>query len=35
MFHKPGDDEAFLRIMSEGLERIPCRVLGLCTLSFP
>jgi len=32
MFHKPGDYDAFLRIINEGLERIPCRMLGLCIM---
>jgi hypothetical protein len=35
IFHKPADDGAFPRIMSEGLERIPCRRLGPWALSFP
>jgi REP element-mobilizing transposase RayT len=32
IFHKPRDYEAFLRILAQGLERTPCRVLGLCLM---
>jgi putative transposase len=32
IFHKPRDYEAFVKILGEGLERIPCRVLGLCLM---
>ena len=32
MFYKPADYDAFLRIIAEGLERIPCRLLGLCIM---
>lgn len=32
MFHKPGDYDAFLQIIGQGLERVPCRLLGLCLM---
>jgi putative transposase len=32
IFHKPRDYEAFLRILGQGLQRTPCRVLGLCLM---
>ena len=32
MFHKPRDFDAFLKVIEEGLSRIPCRVLGLCLM---
>ena len=32
IFHKPADYDAFLRIVAEGLERIPSRLLGLCIM---
>ena len=32
IFHKPGDYEAFLAILEEGLTRVPCRVLSLCLM---
>jgi putative transposase len=32
IFHKPRDYEAFLKVLAEGLERVPCRVLGLCLM---
>jgi putative transposase len=32
IFHKPPDYNAFLKILGEGLQRTPCRVLGLCLM---
>ena len=32
IFHKPRDYEAFMRVFAEGLERVPCRVMGLCLM---
>jgi putative transposase len=32
IFHKPRDYEAFLRVLAEGLERLPCRLLALCLM---
>jgi putative transposase len=32
IFHRPRDYEAFLKVLAEGLERVPCRVLGLCLM---
>ena len=32
LFHKPQDYEAFLHVLAEGLQRIPCRLLGLCLM---
>ena len=32
IFHKPRDYDAFLKVLMEGLERISCRVLGLCLM---
>jgi putative transposase len=32
IFHKARDYEAFVKILSEGLERTPCRVLGVCLM---
>jgi putative transposase len=34
MFHKPGDYQAFLKVIEEGLARIPCRLLGLCLMHY-
>ena len=32
LFHKPEDYQAFLKILAEGLKRVPCRLLGLCLM---
>jgi putative transposase len=32
MFHKPRDYDAFLNILAQALERIPCRLLALCLM---
>ena len=32
IFHKPGDYDAFLNVLAEGLQRVPCRLLGLCLM---
>jgi putative transposase len=32
IFHKPRDYDAFLDILAEGLQLVPCRVLGLCVM---
>jgi putative transposase len=32
IFRKPRDYDAFIKIIAEGLERTPCRVLGLCLM---
>src|SRR5665213_3718570 len=32
IFHKPRDYAAFIKILAEGLERTPCRLLGLCVM---
>ena len=32
IFHKPGDYDAFLRVLAEGLERVPCRLLTFCLM---
>jgi hypothetical protein len=29
IFHRSRDCEAFLKVLAEALERVPCRVLGL------
>jgi len=33
LFHKPGDFEAFLKVLSEGLERYPVELLTYCLMS--
>jgi putative transposase len=32
IFHKPGDYQAFIKVVADGLEQVPCRVLGLCVM---
>ena len=32
IFHKSPDYEAFLNLLGEGLDRLPCRLLGLCLM---
>jgi putative transposase len=32
IFHKPRDYDAFVKLLGEGLQRIPCRILGLCLM---
>ena len=32
MFRKDGDYNAFVKIIAEGLERLPCRLLNLCLM---
>ncbi|MDB5174368.1 MAG: rayT [Phycisphaerales bacterium] len=32
IFHKHRDYQAFIEIVAQGLERTPCRVLGLCLM---
>jgi putative transposase len=32
MFHKPRDYDAFLKLLVEALDRLPCRLLGLCLM---
>jgi putative transposase len=32
VFHKPEDYDAFLRLMAEGCERLPMRILGFCLM---
>lgn len=32
LFHKPGDYDAFLRILAEAKEAVPVRVLGVCLM---
>ncbi len=32
IFHKPRDYDAFIKLLGDGLERIPCRLLGLCLM---
>src|SRR4051812_11418458 len=32
IFHKAGGYLAFLKVLGEGLERVPCRLLGICLM---
>jgi putative transposase len=32
IFNKPRDYEAFLKVLGEGLQQIPCQLLGLCLM---
>jgi REP-associated tyrosine transposase len=32
IFHKPGDYDAFLQVLAEGLQIVPCRLLALCLM---
>src|SRR4051794_18867721 len=32
VFHKPGDYDAFVQVLAEGLQVVPCRLLTFCVM---